>query len=94
MWLTSTQLWVADRNAGRFAVFNRSALETAPPPLAFIEGHTQLNENQQGGSSDDFRRPRSMALDTANNLFFVADTDNHRVPIFGPIPSNMNDPSG
>ena len=94
LFLTSTELWVADRNSGRYAIFDRNDLDgEAPIPLAFISGHTQLNENQQGDSADDFRRPRGLALDTANNLFYAIDTDNHRGNLFNPIPSNMGDPA-
>jgi hypothetical protein len=93
LWLTSTQLWVTDRNSGRLAVFDRIDLGALPVPLAFIEGHTGLGENQQGTTGDDFRRPRGLALDTAGGFLYVADTDNHRGPLFSPIPDDMTDPA-
>jgi len=92
LWLTSTQLWVADRNNGRLAIFDRGDIGTLPVPLSFIEGHTQLNEDQQGSTSDDFNRARGFALDPTAALLYVADTNNHRTQIFGPIPDDMSDP--
>ena len=92
LWLTSTQLWVMDRGNSRLGVFDRGDIGTLPVPLAFIEGHTQKSEEQQGSSSDDFRFPRGFAIDQTADLLYVADTNNHRGMIFGPIPNDMSDP--
>lgn len=93
LFLTSTQLWVADRNLGRLSVFNRSSFGMRPVPVAFTVGHTTNGEPGNGSSDDDFDRPRGVLVDTASGLAFVADQNNHRVQIFDPLPTTTNDPN-
>ena len=88
--LTPTRLWVAGRNDGRIAVFDRGAIGgTLPVDLLFGVGHNTAGENGQGEGPDDFERPRGMAL-TATTLY-VADTENHRVHLYEPLPAGFSD---
>lgn len=95
LWLTSTHLWVADRNQGRIAVFSRNDIGVLPAPLdpnGFVVAHNTYGENQNGGTDDDLDRPRGFALDPVADLLYVADTNNHRGQIFSPIPDDLSDP--
>lgn len=93
--LTSTHLWVADRNQGRIAVFSRNDIGQLPVPLnpnGFVIGHDTYGNGDNSDTSDDFDRPRGFALDPLADLLYVADTNNHRGQIYSPIPDDMSDP--
>lgn len=95
LWLTNTHLWIADRNQGRIAVFSRNDIGTLPVPLnpnGWVIAHNTYDSTFIGGGSDDIDRARGFALDPTADLLYIADTNNHRGQIYGPIPDDLSDP--
>lgn len=88
--LTATHLWIAARNDGRIAVFDRTDIGDLPVPLDFGVGHNTPQENNQGtANDDDMNRARDLAID--GDILYIADTGNHRVHLYSPLPADFSD---
>ena len=76
-------LYVADTENNRIQVFEIVSGNTCPSGTnEIIDGVCFVEEYGSSGTGNgDFNSPSGLALDTSNDLLYVADTDNNRVQI-------------
>ncbi len=88
-------LYVSDTGNDRIIIFKLVAGNTCPSGTSeATDGVCFVKKFGSSGSSDGkFDSPSGLALDTINDLLYVADTDNNRVQIFKLITSTTC-PSG
>ncbi len=87
---------VADRGNNRVVLFKRTGLQNLNAPAAVVLGQPDAgsfvpNTDQVTATAKSLSGPAGVAL-TPNHLI-VADTENHRVLIWTPVPTTTNEPA-
>ncbi|HET6517227.1 MAG TPA: 6-bladed beta-propeller, partial [Nitrosopumilaceae archaeon] len=76
-------LYVADTDNDRIQIFELVDNNCPQGTDEIVAGICFVNEFGSTGSDDgEFNSPSGLALDSANDLLYVADTDNDRIQIF------------
>ncbi len=88
-------LYVADTDNDRIQIFELVGSNNCPQGTnEIVDGVCFVDEFGSTGSDDgEFNSPGGLALDTSNDLLYVADADNDRIQIFELVDSN-NCPQG
>ncbi|MCE2507600.1 MAG: fibronectin type III domain-containing protein, partial [Nitrosopumilaceae archaeon] len=81
---TNNLLYIADTDNNRIQVFQITEEDTCPNGTKkIVDGVCFIEEFGSTGTSDGkFDSPMGIALDTTNDLLFVADSDNDRIQAF------------
>ncbi len=87
---------VADRSNNRVLIFDAGAIDTPNPEAKIVLGQPNesafiANADSVTPSASTLSGPSGIALDDARLV--VADTENHRVLVWSPIPTTSNTPA-
>ncbi len=91
---SSSTLYVSDTDNDRIQVFKITDKDNTckEGTKKMVDGVCFVDKfGSKGSKNGEFDSPSGMALDTTNNLLFVADTDNDRIQVFNQ--TSLSEPS-